>query len=189
MYLPIQFWLMSTSRCIWIQTDSKIMSVGASPVFPGGYIPLQQHCLDCFCPRSRLQSWLQPSCRILLFFSTTGQLTCLIVSTLCQPESANVIASFDIWLTASPFPTPTFCNFIMNHIFKHALIPWEQAWLPTVRVMPPSFYWVYIWIPVKLPFPDDMGFAHHSRFRHFASSVAVDPSWPRFELDLDQKAR
>ena len=77
------------------------------PVFPGVYIPLWQHCLDCFCPCSHLQSWLQPSCRILLFFSTTGQLTCLIVSTLCQPESANVIASFDMQLTASPFPTLT----------------------------------------------------------------------------------
>jgi hypothetical protein len=32
----------------------------------------------------------RPNCRILLFFSITGQLTCLIVSTLCQPESVNV---------------------------------------------------------------------------------------------------
>ena len=92
------------------------------PVFPGVYIPLWQCCLDRFCPRSRLQSWPRPICKILLLFSTTGQLTCLIVSTLCWPESANVIACFDIWLTTSPFPTLTFCNFIMNHIFKHALI-------------------------------------------------------------------
>ena len=97
------------------------------PVFPRVYIPLRRRCLDRFCPCSSHQSWLRPSCRILLFFSTTGQLTCLIVSALCQPESANVIACFDIRLTASPFPTLTFCNFIMNHIFTCALILWEQA--------------------------------------------------------------
>ena len=39
----------------------------------------------------------------------------------CMP--ANVIASFDIRLTASPFPTLTFCKFIMIHIVKLALIP------------------------------------------------------------------
>ena len=46
---------------------------------------------------------------------------------------------FDIRLNASSFSTLNFCKFIMNHIFKRALTPWEQAWLPAARATPPSY--------------------------------------------------